>query len=76
MKFCSKRTQTNGWLGQIDPPLCLLLTTAAAVAVVAVVAVVVGLAGLAVTVQETMGVPNVTFLSNFFLGFPPCCLPC
>ncbi len=67
------RTQTNRWLGQIDPPLCLLLTTAAAVAVVAVVA---GLAGLAVTVQETMGVPNVTFLSNFFLGFPPCCLPC
>ena len=44
----------NGWLGQIDPPLCLFVAAAAATAAVVDAAAGGGLTGLAATIQKTV----------------------
>ena len=46
--------RNNGWLGQIDPPLCLFVAAVAATAAVVDAAAGGGLTGLAATIQKTV----------------------
>ncbi len=67
--MCFLRNTTNGWLGQIDPPLCLFVVAVAATAAVVDAAAAGGLTGLAAAIQKNPFVWPKSSSAKLFFAF-------